>query len=381
MSTNYSTSSRPNEQLRSPFERLQRHTGVQSAAPLIISVIGVVLFPLTFGHLFEPHEGYTCAIFSATTATLSSGLVYGGYWMSGSKIPKRQYPKTALWTVGGGAFLLFVMGMMALYQISEGVALSDLTYFTAGTITTGAASGFLVGTYDARRVRAEALIQEQEKVELFNQILRHNVLNATNLIQGRAELLEPHVEPEGEPHLENLMEWSTTVSELTQKVRVLIEKVHNEDTVRKPVDLRSTLTQEVSKVTETYEDAHFEVEDDLSDEAYVYADNMLSDVIENILENAVDHNDKANPEIRITTTEAGDDIVTRIADNGPGISDAQKECIFGRTSTALEETGVGIGLYIVDQFVSHYGGEVEVEDNEPEGSIFTVRLRRVTEEI
>ena len=40
----------------------------------------------------------------------------------------------------------------------------------------------------------------------------------------------------------------------------------------------------------------------------------------------------------------------------------------------LDSSGTGMGLYLVDTLVSAYNGEVWIDDNEPEGAIFSVEL-------
>jgi signal transduction histidine kinase len=67
-------------------------------------------------------------------------------------------------------------------------------------------------------------------------------------------------------------------------------------------------------------------------------------------------------------------VAIRIADNGPGVSADQKDTLFGTGERDLESTGSGMGLYLVDTLVTSYGGEVWIEDNDPEGSIFVVEL-------
>ncbi|RLI85273.1 MAG: hypothetical protein DRO98_07250, partial [Archaeoglobales archaeon] len=43
-----------------------------------------------------------------------------------------------------------------------------------------------------------------------------------------------------------------------------------------------------------------------------------------------------------------------------------------------EKTGrTGLGLYLVKTLMERYGGSVEVEDNEPEGSVFVLKLKEV----
>ena len=94
----------------------------------------------------------------------------------------------------------------------------------------------------------------------------------------------------------------------------------------------------------------------------------------NLLTNAVTHNDKDHPEITVRVDERDETVQVIVADNGPGVPDSQKEEVFGRGEMGLESPGTGIGLYLVDTLVDMYDGEVRLEDNDPEGSVFTVIL-------
>lgn len=96
----------------------------------------------------------------------------------------------------------------------------------------------------------------------------------------------------------------------------------------------------------------------------------------NLLDNAVIHNDKESVEVSVAVEECEDRVVVRIADNGPGVPDSRKREVFGRSEKGLESPGSGLGLYLVDQLVDIYGGSVWIEDNEPDGSVFCVELRR-----
>ena len=101
---------------------------------------------------------------------------------------------------------------------------------------------------------------------------------------------------------------------------------------------------------------------------------MLDSVFRNLLSNAVQHNDKEVPEVSVSATTHDMRAVVRIADNGPGVPDSQKQEIFGEGEKGLDSSGTGLGLYLVQELVTHYGGEVWVEDNNPEGAVFAVEL-------
>ena len=109
-------------------------------------------------------------------------------------------------------------------------------------------------------------------------------------------------------------------------------------------------------------------------ETTVVANEMLDSVLRNLLKNAIQHNDSEIPEVQVSATERAGMAVVRIADNGPGVPDSQKDTIFGRGEKGLESEGTGIGLYLVETLLDSYGGDIRIEDNEPSGSVFVVEL-------
>ena len=99
-------------------------------------------------------------------------------------------------------------------------------------------------------------------------------------------------------------------------------------------------------------------------------------VINNLLSNAFKYTpDGGNVTVRIYLEKSM--LCIEVADTGQGISGAAKKHIFERFYQAVrqeEKTGSGIGLHIVSEYVLLHGGSVSVSDNEPCGSVFTVRL-------
>ena len=77
-------------------------------------------------------------------------------------------------------------------------------------------------------------------------------------------------------------------------------------------------------------------------------------------------------------TDDGEELLgtvrVRVADNGPGVPAERKDEIFGRGAKGTDSGGTGIGTYLVETLVTRYGGDVWVEDNEPQGAVFVVEL-------
>ena len=63
-------------------------------------------------------------------------------------------------------------------------------------------------------------------------------------------------------------------------------------------------------------------------------------------------------------------------DNGPGISPEARTCLFtrGNPLSRLSKTGDGLGLPIVRNIVDKLGGQVGVESEEGQGSLFFFTL-------
>ena len=103
----------------------------------------------------------------------------------------------------------------------------------------------------------------------------------------------------------------------------------------------------------------------------------------NLVDNAVDALDEVaggaqvngNAVVSIETQyDAIEEVVRMIvADNGPGISPADREKLF-MPYFSTKRRGSGLGLAIVRRIVAEHGGSVEVGDNSPVGTKFTVEL-------
>ncbi|HMG57965.1 MAG TPA: ATP-binding protein [Kofleriaceae bacterium] len=80
---------------------------------------------------------------------------------------------------------------------------------------------------------------------------------------------------------------------------------------------------------------------------------------------------------------SGDAVRIEVRDDGPGIADKHRARVFERfyradPSRSREAGGTGLGLSIVKHLVESMDGEVGVEPNLPQGSIFWLRLPRAS---
>lgn len=231
-----------------------------------------------------------------------------------------------------------------------------------------------------RERQQQALQQRNDELALLNQIVRHDIRNDVMVITGWGDTLRDHVDQAGEPYLEQMLQASEHITDLTETVGDFLTVLEGDsEPPLRPIDLRATLEAEIEKVESGHPAATIALADAPADDVMVRATELLSSVVRNLLTNAVRHNNASQPTVRVGVETDDEAVVVRVADNGPGIPASQKDEIFGRGERGLESPGSGIGLYLVDTLVDAYGGEVRVEDRdsgERSGSVFVVTLKR-----
>lgn len=231
--------------------------------------------------------------------------------------------------------------------------------------------------YAIQRERQQQELQQRNaELALLNQVVRHDIRNDAAVVLGWGDSMWDHVDETGEVYLDRILSAGEHITSITDTVGDFLDVLEgNSDPELRPIDLESVLTTELEKARSAHEGAEIAVTGDLHDELRIAATELVSSVFRNLLNNAVTHNDKETPEIAVHVEASDDTVSIRVADNGPGIPDSQKSEIFGRGEMGLESPGSGIGLYLVDTLVGMYDGEIAVEDNDPEGSAFTVKFR------
>ncbi len=218
----------------------------------------------------------------------------------------------------------------------------------------------------------EQIEQTNGELETLNRILRHDIRNDVVVMSRLGAELEQHVDEEGAELLDQLLGRGEHIRNLTTGLRDLMRTVLDETRDLRPVRLDATIESEVRDITQSHEDAVVTIED--IPRVHVRANQMLSSVFRNLIENAIVHNDSDIPEVTVSAQEQTDRVEVRISDNGPGVPEEIREDIFGKGEKGLDSKGTGVGLYLVTQLLDEYGGEVWIEDNEPTGAIFVIEL-------
>jgi signal transduction histidine kinase len=105
----------------------------------------------------------------------------------------------------------------------------------------------------------------------------------------------------------------------------------------------------------------------------------MESVLINLIDNALKYGDGTTVNINLEKQAKGNSVLLSIADQGPGVSDEEKEKIFERfyrigNEEVRKTKGTGIGLYLVKLLVESHQGTVKVSNNNPAGALFCVTI-------
>jgi signal transduction histidine kinase len=233
--------------------------------------------------------------------------------------------------------------------------------------------------YSVERARKQrALRSRNRKLAILDQIVHNNIQDDLSILLGRGETLEDYVDPGGEEYLTEMLDAAGHMTQLTRTVGEVLKILDaQQEAELRSVDLRHVLHTEIERARSTHDTAQFTVDDESSDELIIKANKMLSLVFRSLLNNAVKHNDKEQPEVTVELEVAADRVKIAVADNGPGIPDSGKHAVFNQKQIGLKIPESGVGLYLVNTIVDMFGGEIWVDDKHPEGSVFQVELPRI----
>jgi len=218
----------------------------------------------------------------------------------------------------------------------------------------------LIRDITERKAAERAQAELTEVLKLLNSILRHDILNNLNVVGLSLEIFE---RKEDKKYLESCRRAVNKSVELIRRMKDL-ESLISRGEELKPMSVRAV----VEEVAGDYS-VDFSVDGDCT----VLADDALRSVIDNIVRNAVVHGKTDRVEVRIGGEDGTCEV--RVADFGVGIPDELKHRVFEKGFKHGETGHTGLGLYIVKRVIERYGGEVFVENNEPTGTVFVLRLK------
>jgi len=340
---------------------------------LCLAGFGAVLFVVAFGHHAREISD-TAGVTGPLVAFVLDGvppvaIVYGGVRLGRSDLPDRDQWRVVRWCLGGGLLFGTAMGATFLVRLFEGRSVAEPIFPLLVAVEAGAIAGLLAGYYNAKaRTDARQARTASDALAFVNDLLRHDVRNDLAVIDGRAELLREDREGPTpcDEHAAVISEKAGEALERIETTRAVADVLIG-DPELESVDLAAIVRRVATGTRNAFD---VTVETDLPERAPVVANAGLQSIVDNLLENAAEHNDADEPRIEVSIESVGEDVRLTVSDNGPGIPD-------GRKASPPDASGSGGGgLVLVRTLIEGYGGTIRIEDNEPRGSVFVVALPR-----
>lgn len=215
-----------------------------------------------------------------------------------------------------------------------------------------------------------SLKRREEDLELLRQILsrvlRHNLRTHVNVIEAYTALLAEDYDDE---RLEKIQSANRSLENLGVKAGHL-ERIINANDGSERYELRQVVTGAVRTVEDEHPDVAIDVTE--SEETWIHSSPGVPVVIENVIENAAEHNEAPRPSVSIEIRVGGETTVLRVADNGRGIPETELEVIDAGRETPLSHAS-GIGLWLVKWWADRADVRLEFETGD-RGTVVTLEF-------
>jgi two-component system nitrogen regulation sensor histidine kinase NtrY len=141
-----------------------------------------------------------------------------------------------------------------------------------------------------------------------------------------------------------------------------------------PTDLAQLITDTIALYNGIFSDVHI-AQQFAPGVGLVRLDpEQIRRVIINLVDNAIEAMERSGEIVLETQLDAANGLVRLVvADDGPGIPAAERDKLF-LPYYSTKRRGSGLGLAIVRRIIAEHGGTIDVGDNTPRGTRFTIEL-------
>jgi two-component system sensor histidine kinase CiaH len=306
-------------------------------------------------------------------STITVKNPYGENWLYRTKLFKVSFDKNVITDIA------YVQIFINVNQLSDSLSRSQtiiLTVMFSFWLISLIASIYL------SKWSQKPVVVAYEKQKNFVENASHELRTPLAILQNRLELLFQKPTATVIDESENI---SQSLAEV-RNMRILTSNLLN---LAKRDD---GLKVELTEVDETYFEAIFENYALLAENSNknftssVYFsgkvkidESLIRQLLTILFDNAVKYSDNGS-EIEIKVEKINMTLLITISDTGYGISEADKKKIFDRfyrvdKARTRQKGGFGLGLSLAKQIVEACGGRIDVQDNQPIGTKFIVKLK------
>lgn len=223
----------------------------------------------------------------------------------------------------------------------------------------------------------------EQRLGVLNRVLRHNLRNSMNAIEGYASLLSERVtDTDLQDYTDSIKAQTNQLLTISEKAREVQDLFDRESETDYAYDISGLLSDLAADFEAEYPDIEITVS--RPESMHITAGERLKRAIREAVANAVIHNNQSSPEVTITAraSDVNDpdewvDIV--IEDNGPGIPETEQNVIEKGKEKPISH-GSGLGLWLMYWIITIAGGRMTIEERSPQGTRVRFTLPRISED-
>lgn len=236
------------------------------------------------------------------------------------------------------------------------------------------------------RQRNKRLRELNEDKSYMMSVVAHDLKSPLNQINGLANVIkleQDNLTPTQKECLDNIDIASTRLKELVDKILDSRNTTKRQDELLiESINLNKMAAGVISDFSTMAEAKHITLSTNSNDnDTSVKADKLfLRQVLDNLMSNAIKFSPPGK-HVKLNILEKGEKIITEVVDQGPGLSDEDKEKLFKEYAVLSAkptggESSTGLGLAIVKSYVDRMGGKIWCDSDVGQGASFKVELDR-----
>lgn len=215
------------------------------------------------------------------------------------------------------------------------------------------------------------LEERTRQLRVLDNILRHNLRNDLTVIRGLADQIREGSSGEVAEMSAEIVAHSEALMSTGEKSRSITE-ILSREIEHRSIDIAASIRSVADDLRASNPDVQLDVT--VPDRAVASTTLKIRKAIEELLRNAIIHNDRDEPAIEVRVESGEDTVEISVIDDGPGMSEMDRDVL--ETGEALDDLyhGSGLGLWLVYWIVKRSNGSVTVTDTDGRGMRVTITL-------
>lgn len=229
-----------------------------------------------------------------------------------------------------------------------------------------------------RAVRRQLKLGQQQ--QHFMMAITHELKTPIAVTRLNLETLQKRKLDEAQQHklIQNTIQETNRLNALCNNILLVSQIEDNRyHFIKEDINLGELVNECVKDFTNRFPERIYQ--SSIADNVFIKGDSLLLQLAaNNLIENATKYSGREKP-VSVLLTNNNGKIYFTVKDEGNGIPDEDKKKIFEKfyrigNKATKEAKGTGLGLYLTKKIAQQHRAGINVVDNSPSGSIFTIEF-------